>query len=77
MTDDRVYEGTVIFFSNALNFGFILWEIDGVPQKDLFLHYSDILIDGYRTAKKGQKVTFKLGLNVRGQPKAIEVNVYN
>lgn len=70
---NRVYEGTVIFFSNKTNYGFVLWEKDGLQQPDLFLHYSDLIVDGFKTVKKGQKVQFKLGLNVRGQPKAIEV----
>lgn len=79
MTDDKTYEGTVIFFAaGSLNFGFIGWEKDGFAQPDLFLHYSDIVMKdgGFKTVKKGAKVSFKLGTNVRNQPKAIEVSEF-
>lgn len=69
---DRVYEGTVIWFSR-LNYGFISWEKDGFVQNDIFAHWSDIVSEGYKSLKKDQKVQFKLGINVRGQPKAIEI----
>ena len=71
--EDMVYDGVVIWFTNQ--FGFIGWKKDGVQQKDLFVHFSDLVADGFRSLKKDQKVRFKLGLNVRGQPKAVEVQV--
>ena len=76
MTEDKIYEGRVIFFnSGKTNFGFISWEKEGVVQPDLFLHYSDIVMKdgGYKTVKKDAKVQFKIGTNIRNQPKAIEV----
>lgn len=68
-----VYYGTVIWFKKT--FGFIAWEKDGEPQNDLFCHYSDIASAGFKTLYKDQKVSFKLGANNSGNPKAIEVSV--
>ncbi|GMG88210.1 cold shock domain-containing protein CspD [Biformimicrobium ophioploci] len=47
--------GTVKWFNNAKGYGFILSDEGG---EDLFAHYSSILMDGYRTLKAGQQVTF-------------------
>ena len=47
--------GTVKWFNNAKGFGFILPE-NG--DEDLFAHYSSIEMDGYKTLKAGQTVTF-------------------
>ncbi|WP_086932349.1 cold shock domain-containing protein CspD [Agarilytica rhodophyticola] len=49
--------GTVKWFNNAKGFGFILPEDGG---DDLFAHYSSIEMDGYRTLKAGQSVTFEI-----------------
>ncbi|MGH1438674.1 MAG: cold shock domain-containing protein CspD [Cellvibrionaceae bacterium] len=49
--------GRVKWFNNAKGYGFILPdEIEG----DLFAHYSSIQMDGYRTLKAGQTVTFDI-----------------
>jgi cold shock protein len=53
--------GTVKWFNNAKGFGFILADNGG---EDLFAHYSSIEMDGYKTLKAGQAVTFEL---VQGQ----------
>lgn len=47
--------GTVKWFNNAKGYGFILPDGGG---DDLFAHYSAIEMDGYRTLKAGQQVTF-------------------
>lgn len=73
MEDNQVLFGSVIWFSNKKNFGFLQWEKDGAPQKDLFVHWSDINMPGFKTLAKGQRVSFKLGINHHGAPKAIEV----
>lgn len=67
--------GDVIWFDPKRGFGFIEWEKDGVKQKDLFVHFSDVSCEGFKTLYKGQKVSFGLGLNVRGEPKATKVTV--
>jgi len=67
------FTGKVEFFTKG--FGFITWQKNGVAQKDMFVHYSDILADGFKTLVKGQDVQFGIGLNHDGKPKAIEVEV--
>lgn len=67
--------GLCIFFSNQKGFGFLSWQKDGVQQKDMFIHFSDIAMNGYKTLKKDQKVSFELGVNNYGQPKAINVQI--
>ena len=47
--------GQVKWFNNAKGFGFILPDDGGA---DLFAHYSAISMDGYKTLKAGQSVTF-------------------
>jgi CspA family cold shock protein len=67
--------GRVIWFSGAKGYGFLAWEIDGVAQRDIFCHYSDILAQGYKTLNKEQRVSFQIGVNHHGDPKAILVTV--
>ncbi|HSG91315.1 MAG TPA: cold-shock protein [Pseudomonadales bacterium] len=47
--------GTVKWFNNAKGYGFILPEDGG---EDLFVHYSAITMEGYKTLKAGQPVRF-------------------
>ena len=70
---DIVYSGTVIWFDNKKGFGFVLWEKDGIAQKDLFAHYSDVACDGFKSLEKGQAVSFSIGTNKNGDPKAINI----
>ncbi len=49
--------GTVKWFNNAKGYGFILSD-EG--NEDLFAHYSTISMDGYKTLKAGQQVTFDI-----------------
>ena len=53
--------GTVKWFNNAKGYGFIL-SSDGAS--DIFAHYSAINMDGYKTLKAGQEVSYDL---VEGQ----------
>lgn len=48
--------GQVKWFNNAKGFGFILPDDGG---DDLFAHYSAIGMEGYKTLKAGQMVTFE------------------
>lgn len=72
---NEVYYGEVIFFDSKKGYGFISWDKDGVKQTDMFLHYSGISCEGFKTVFKGQKVSFQLGVNNFGKPKAINVIV--
>lgn len=51
--------GKVKWFNNAKGYGFILpgEESNG---EDLFVHYSSITMDGYKTLKAGQQVTYEI-----------------
>lgn len=48
--------GIVKWFNNAKGFGFILPEGGG---GDIFAHYSSINMEGYKTLKAGQAVSFE------------------
>lgn len=49
--------GSVKWFNDAKGYGFI--QEDG-SEKDIFVHYSSILGDGFKTLAEGQKVQFEL-----------------
>ena len=49
--------GQVKWFNNAKGFGFILPDDGG---SDLFAHYSSIGMEGYKTLKAGQQVSFNI-----------------
>ena len=55
--------GTVKWFNNAKGYGFIL-SSDGVS--DVFVHYSAINMEGYKTLKAGQEVSFDLAEGQKG-----------
>ena len=54
--------GTVKFFNNEKGYGFISRE-DG---DDVFVHYSNISGDGYRSLEEGQAVEFEIGPGRKG-----------
>jgi len=74
MTDNKML-GDVIWFDPKRGFGFIEWEKEGEKQKDLFVHFSDVECEGFKTLYKGQKVSFGLGVNKHGDPKAVNVEI--
>ena len=54
--------GTVKWFNADKGFGFITGE-DGT---DVFAHFSQINIDGFKTLEEGQKVTFNVAQGQKG-----------
>ena len=62
------YEGSVKWFNNAKGYGFL--GRDGGP--DVFVHYSSIQLDGYKTLKEGDPVTFDVIQGAKG-PQADQV----
>lgn len=55
--------GTVKWFNNAKGYGFILPEGGG---EDLFVHYSSIQMEGYKTLKAGQAVHYDTQKGAKG-----------
>lgn len=68
---EEKYIGSVVWFDAKLGYGFLT----RTNEKDLFIHWSDITTEGFKTLKKGQQVAYSVGLNNRKQPKAIDVIV--
>ena len=54
--------GTVKWFDSKKGFGFIL----GEEGEDIFVHFSVILGDGFRSLKDGEAVDYELGCALRG-----------
>ncbi len=61
--------GTVKWFSEKKGFGFI---VPDDSSDDLFVHHSDIKMDGYTTLNEGQKVEYEIGEGEKG-PRATNV----
>ena len=55
--------GTVKWFNNAKGYGFVKAD---EKEDDVFVHFSAIDMDGYRTLKEGQKVQFEITQGPKG-----------
>ncbi|MDI9496218.1 MAG: cold-shock protein [Bacillota bacterium] len=62
--------GTVKWFDSAKGFGFITSD----EGNDVFVHFSAIVADGFKTLEEGQKVNFDVVEGARG-PQAANVSV--
>ena len=56
-------KGTVKWFNGQKGFGFITDESNG---NDVFVHFSGIVTDGFKTLDEGQRVSFDLTRGDRG-----------
>jgi CspA family cold shock protein len=56
--------GTVKWFNDAKGFGFITPDDGG---EDLFAHFSAIQMQGFKTLKEGQKVSFEVTQGPKGK----------
>jgi CspA family cold shock protein len=64
-------QGTVKWFNSEKGYGFIERE-DG---DDVFVHFSAIVGDGFRTLDEGQAVTFEITTGDNGKTQASDVRV--
>jgi cold shock protein len=61
--------GKVKWFDAQKGYGFIE-QADGAP--DVFVHYLDVICEGYQTLKEGERVTFEVSDAPKGK-KAVQV----
>lgn len=64
-------KGTVKWFNATKGYGFIEQE----SGDDIFVHFSAIQTEGYKTLDEGQKVEFDVTEGNRGKPQASNVRV--
>lgn len=55
--------GTVKWFNSQKGYGFITTE----DNKDVFVHYSGINTEGYKSLEEGDKVEFQLTTGEKGE----------
>jgi len=63
-------QGTVKWFNGSKGYGFIARD----SGEDVFVHYSAIVADGYRSLEEGQRVEFVVTQGEKG-PQATEVSI--
>ena len=61
--------GKIKWFNENKGYGFISQDTDG---KDVFVHYSDIEGDGFRTLSEGEKVEYELADGPKGPHATID-----
>jgi CspA family cold shock protein len=64
-------QGTVKWFNSEKGFGFITPDGGGA---DVFVHYSEIQGNGFRSLEENARVEFEVGQGAKG-PQATAVNV--
>ena len=57
-------KGTVKWFNSEKGFGFIT---NAATNEDIFVHFSGIVTDGFKTLDEGQQVTFDIIEGNRGE----------
>jgi cold shock protein len=55
--------GTVKFFNNDRGFGFIT---PSTGEKDVFVHFSNVVGDGHKSLEDGQQVEFDVAQGSKG-----------
>ena len=65
-------KGTVKWFNSEKGYGFIA---NDNGEGDVFVHFSAIIADGFKTLAEGQKVTFETEPDPKNSSKLRAVNV--
>jgi len=65
---NSLLQGVVKWFNDAKGYGFIATD----EGKDIFVHYSAIVMEGRKTLKEGQEVDFEIAEGPKG-PQAANV----
>ena len=65
------HSGTVAWFNNAKGFGFL----KPTSGPDVFVHYSAILNEGYKSLREGEPVEFDIIMGSTGRPQADKVRL--
>ncbi len=60
---ERIY-GEVKWFSNERGYGFLTRE--DIENEEYFVHFTSIMMDGFKTLKPAQKVSFVLEQEQKG-----------
>ena len=68
----KMNNGTVKWFNAEKGYGFITNDASG---EDVFVHYSSIVSEVYKSLNEGQKVTFEMESDPRDSRKLRAVNV--
>ncbi len=68
-----MHNGTVKWFNETKGYGFISNDDGGA---DVFVHFSAIVADGFKTLAEGQKVTFDTEPDPKDTGKLRAVNVH-
>jgi CspA family cold shock protein len=55
--------GTVKWFNNRKGYGFV---VPDQGDEDVFIHFSSIQMDGFKTLKEGQKIAFEISEGPKG-----------
>jgi len=63
-------KGQVKWFDSKKGYGFII----GENGKEIFVHFSGIVSDGFKSLNEGQKVEFEIGNGAKGE-QAVNVTV--
>lgn len=61
-TEDRLPEGYVKWFNAEKGYGFIAQD----SGEDVFVHFSEVKVEGFRTLTEGQRVSFEITQGAKG-----------
>ena len=63
--------GTVKWFNAGKGYGFVILDED--KEKEAFVHFSEIKMEGFKKLLDGQKVSFELTTEENGKLRAVNV----